>query len=117
MADVDTVIHKGQLTIYEPTAHARATDPATSHVAAHALADKATMMRALLNVFAGHATGLTAEQACHLAGYGPQHGAWKRVSDLKRAGLVEPTGDTRTASSGRPAAVLAITDEGRTALL
>jgi hypothetical protein len=105
-----------QLSIYDAAAHARRTDPATSHAAAHALADKATMMRALLNVFAGHTGGLTSEEACHLAGYGPADGAWKRVSDLKTAGHIIPTGDTRAGGSGRQQAVLAITEEGRKAL-
>lgn len=106
----------GQTSIYDQLPRARTTDPATSHAAAAALSDKHTIMRTLLLVFHGHPAGLTAEQACTLAGYGPEHGGWKRVSDLKRAGLLFPTGDTMTGQQGRAQQVLAITEKGRAAL-
>jgi hypothetical protein len=98
----------------DPSTHARTTDPSTSHAAARRLTDKATMMRNLLLTFsrAGY-EGLTAEQAGHRSGYSAWDGAWKRVSDLKRAGWIEPTGDTTGAISGRQVDVLRITEEGR----
>ena len=102
----------GQLTVYDAIPHARTSDPATSHESAARLADKHTMMRTLLLVFAGH-TALSAERAAHLAGYGPEDGAWKRVSDLKRLGWVDPTGDTTLSSQGRRVALLAVSEKGR----
>lgn len=99
------------------TEHARRTDPTSSHQAAAQLSSKHTMMRTLLNVFNAHAeAGLTAEEACALAGYGPGDGAWKRVSDLKRQGLIVGTDRERVTASHRMAQVLTITDKGRGAL-
>lgn len=99
-------------TLFDPVTHARTSDPATSHIAAHALSDKTTMMRTLLTTYA-KVGPLTAEDAAEFAGYDPRDGAWKRVSDLKRNGWIEPTGATRPGSSGRPQQVCRITDEGR----
>jgi len=114
MIEPDTQL-AGQSTIYDHIPHARTTDPATSHHAAATLSDKHTMRRTLLLVFASHGQ-LSSEQACQLAGYGPQDGAWKRVSDLKVAGLVRPTGDTTVSSVGRTVDLLEITEEGRAVL-
>ena len=51
--------------------------------------------------------GLTAEEAAYFAGFDRVDGAWKRVSELKALGAVEPTGDCRVGvHSRRPAAVL-----------
>lgn len=97
-------------------AHARRTDPDTSHHAAHQLSSKQTMMRALLNVFNSSTRGFTAEQACIRAGYDASSGAWKRVSDLKRQGLIRATGATDTGASGRQQDILAITETGKGAL-
>jgi hypothetical protein len=115
--DTTEVVHlEGQLDIYDAGAHHRSTDPATSRDAAHRLTDKRTMMRTLLLAYAAYPMGLTADEAAGFAGYGPADGAWKRVSDLKNAGLVAPTGNTRTGDSGRQQAILAITEAGHTAL-
>ena len=43
-------------------------------------------------------------------------GIWKRVSDLKNLGFVEPTGRTRLSRAGREQEVLTITDAGLAAL-
>ena len=98
----------------DPRTHARSTDPVTSHDAAARLSDKATMMRRLLR--AHYARPLTAEEASDLCGYDAADGAWKRVSDLANAGLIEDTGQRRTARSGREQVVRAITEAGREAL-
>lgn len=96
------------------TGHARRTDPDTSHAAARSLTDKAAMMRRLLVVYA--AAPMTAEEATEAAGFGPEDGAWKRISDLARLGLIEDTPVRRYAHTGRPQVVRAITRAGRDVL-
>lgn len=102
----------GQLDMLDPLTHARTTDADTSKAAAAALPTSraGSMMRELLWVYRYAADlGLTAEQAAESAGYTPADGAWKRCSDLERAGLIEDTGERRTSSKGRAARVLCIT--------
>lgn len=95
---------------------ARSDDPETSHAAARTLSGKAgTMRRTLLEAFDRRGP-MTPEEVSLVAGYGAADGAWKRVSDLKTNGLIEPTGETRPGSQGREQAVLAITTLGRSAL-
>lgn len=91
------------------TTLSRTTDPETSKAAAVRV-DAAFMRGKLLAVFARGEH--TAEEASRAAGYTPADGAWKRVSDLKNLGLIEPTGTTRTASSGREQAVMRVTAKG-----
>lgn len=100
----------------EPRSLARLDDPETSHVAARALSGKAgTMRRALLDAFS--TADLTAEEVQDAAGYVPADGSWKRVSDLGNAKLIEPTGEVRVASTGRPQRVWRITEAGKEALV
>jgi hypothetical protein len=85
--------------------HARTSDPATSKAAAAAVTSKDTMLVVLEAAYARmwivlH-RGMTAEEAATQAGYPPQFGAWKRVSDLTRMGVIVPTGVTRPGLSGR----------------
>lgn len=94
----------------EPEKQARLTDPSTSHEAARKL-KPGSMRRNLLQTFSRY-PGMTAEEAANVAGYGAVHGAWKRVSDLLRDGLLSDTGHTRTASTGREQRVLVITQKG-----
>lgn len=98
-----------------PRTLVRLEDPETSHAAARTLSGKAgTMRRRLLETFAQG--DYTAEEAASMAGYRAADGAWKRVSDLANAGLIEWGGDTRQASSGRRQRVLVITPLGLEAL-
>ena len=85
----------------------RTTDPETSHAAARTLTRAGTMRRTLLEVFG--AADCTAEEAGVRAGYTAADGAWKRVSDLRVARLIEETGATRRASTGRQQRVMRIT--------
>lgn len=101
--------------------HARSTDPETSKGAARLLGGKAgTMRHRLLLTYDMDARawgfGLIAEEAALRCGYTAADGAWKRVSDLLNAGLLEDTGRTRPGSSGRQQRVLRITEKGRAAL-
>lgn len=94
----------------DPRTHARTDDPDTSRAAAHALGDQAARMRRLLAAFA--VGPMTAEEAADAAGFGPEEGAWKRVSDLARLGLIADTPQRRTGRSGRAQIVRAITADG-----
>lgn len=97
---------------YRPEAHSRTTDPETSRMAADQL-KPGRMLTRLYAVYAEHPEGLTAEEAAELAGYTAEDGAWKRVSDLSRQGLVYPTGEMRPGRSGRLQRVLSVDEEGR----
>lgn len=103
---------------------ARTTDPDTSNAAA---ADPRRRMRAagqvaeLLLAFADDPDegtpeeGYTAEQACNYVRMTTSHAvrpSWRRVSDLRRLGLVAPTGGVRRTSADLEAEVLTITTRG-----
>ena len=90
------------------TTHARATDPDTSHEAAARVSNAAAMKRRLLAVFQAAPGGLSAEAACEAAGYTPADGAWKRVSDLERDGLIADSGQRVLSSHNRLVRVLVV---------
>lgn len=72
---------------------ARATDPETSHTAAERIEPKrGTQASQLLAMFRAYPKGLTPKEAATFAHI--EHG-WKRVSDLKNAGLIRGTGIER----------------------
>ena len=72
---------------------ARATDPQTSHRGMQTIEPKrGTQASQLLAIFRAYPRGLTPKQAALYAAI--PHG-WKRVSDLKNAGLIRTTGETR----------------------
>ena len=80
--------------------HARSNDPATSHLAAASVKVSAkTLAAAILRELQRSGPGTFSEVARRLA-LGEQQ-VWKRISDLKRAELIEPTGELRQGSSGR----------------
>lgn len=84
-----------------PRALARATDPATSHKAAAAIAPRTgTLKRVILEAFvtAGE-EGLTAFEAAERVGIEPWQVS-KRVSDLRKDGLIIQVGE-RTGANGR----------------
>ena len=77
---------------------ARATDPDTSHMAADALDFRNRHFKAILHVLthpmgkdsiAGY-SGLSGEQVC------------RRLTEMYRAGLIEPTGNKVRSMTGRP---------------
>jgi hypothetical protein len=92
----------------------RASDPSTSRAAAMATPGrKRTHRYELLRAYAlGPATDFAAGA---LAGI-EYHERSRRGADLRRAGLIEPTGDLAPSPMGKPARVCAITDAGRAAL-
>lgn len=68
----------------------RADDPATSHAAERKLAPKrGTLAREALALYRVYRDGLTDAQ---LEAYTMKRGIWKRASDLRNAGFIEPTG-------------------------
>jgi len=72
---------------------ARASDPATSHAGASAIEPKrGTQASEVLAVFRAYPLGLTAAE---VGLYTRVPSAWKRVSDLKNAGLVRGTNEIR----------------------
>lgn len=103
----------------------RRTDPGTSHQADRAIVIKANTQRGrLLATFGatphaenGHQEGLTDEEAMNLTeGVSPYSEYAKRCSELRDAGLIETTGETRKGQAGTPRIVSRITDAGRAAL-
>lgn len=107
----------------------RTTDPATSHAAAREIKIKAGSQRArLLQAFAeepefrramgwADLDGMTDEEAMEAAkGVYERSEYSKRCSELREAGYIEPTGETRTGSSGLQRIVSRITDKGRRAV-
>lgn len=94
----------------------RASDPTTSQQgAAHIRPKTGSQMNMLLAAYRKHPIyGLTDEEASTLAGL--NNGGWKRCSDLRRLGFIEPTGETRPALSGVQQRVCRITGEGIEAL-
>lgn len=107
----------------------RTTDPETSHAAAREIKIRAGSQRArLLQAFAywqddaatakawAH-SGLTDEEAMKWAiGVSSDSEYSKRCSELREAGYIEPTGETRTGSSGLQRIVSRITEKGRAAV-
>ncbi len=102
------------------TIPARNTDPGTSHAATRAIALRAGTQRArLLEAFALEAAafGLTDEEAADLADGVPYRSEFaKRCSELREAGWIEPTGQTRKGVAGHDRIVSRITDAGRIVL-
>lgn len=92
---------------------ARSTDPTTSHEAALLITAKAESHRILLlaEYAAAGTAGLIDDEAGARAGL-LHTGYWKRCSDLRNAGVIEPTGDTRVGHAGREQQVCAITPSG-----
>lgn len=107
-----------------PVELVRADDPATSRLGAEAVTMRAGSQRARLlavygGPFAARHDGLTDDEAAGYAGLltARSLGYWKRCSDLRRAGLIAPTGELRRSpETGELRQVCAITAAGRAAL-
>ena len=89
--------------------HARSTDPSTSSRAAEHVAYKVGSYKArLLAVYRANPDGLTDDEAGLLAGL--PAGAWKRCSDLRNEGAIEPVGE-KMGRNRTPVMVCAATTE------
>lgn len=90
----------------------RTTDPVTSRQgAAHIRLKVGSQLAQLLEVYAhpSAADGLTDDEAGNLTQI---VGYWKRCSDLRTRGFIEPTGATRNGRAGTPQRVCKISDHG-----
>jgi hypothetical protein len=112
---------KSQLPEAGRTIPSRNTDPGTSHAAARSVSVRAGTQRAklLLTFYVdgqlAEKPGLTDEEAMEMSeGVSPVSEFAKRCSELRDAGLIEPTGETRKGNAGVDRIVSAITDKGRT---
>ena len=99
-------------------AHARRTDPETSHAAAESL-DPTRLRRSqefVLGVLRAYPAGLTDEElreAVDRTGYAiSDSGLRTRRSELVRLGLVEDSGERATTLAGRQTIVWAATSKG-----
>jgi hypothetical protein len=102
---------------------ARNTDPSTSHKAGDGMDGKRPSQRQRLLVayhgnHLGIGGGLTDDEAVRAAGHEPAEGLWRRCSELRDLGAIEPVRDvlgtlvTRLSERGKPAEVCAITGYG-----
>lgn len=91
---------------------------ATSTDGTKAITVRAGSQRALLLAQYFVSNDLTDEEAGRLSGLNnqPNCGYWKRCSELRQAKYIEPTGETRLASTGVMQLVCRITDAGVLAL-
>ena len=92
----------------------RREDSATSGAGAKAMTVRAGSQRAkLLTAYYIH-DNLTDEQAGETSGLSalPKCCYWKRCSELRQAGYIAPTGETRVSTAGVEQQVCAITDDG-----
>lgn len=105
----------GLAPVLEGPGQVRNTDPDTSALAAKMITAKATSARVLLLAAFYRwrdADGLTDEQAARNAGISLASEYATRCSELRRGGLIEPTGATRTGASGASREVSRITALG-----
>lgn len=95
----------------------RVTDPETSRKAGQQAQIRAGSQRhQLLAVYADHG-GLIDEEAGEISGLRrPGVCYWKRCSELRQQGYIEPTGETRVSNVGEWQQVCRITDLGKVAL-
>ena len=94
-----------------PVPAARRRDPATSQAAATRLRPNTQLAR--LAVAYRDGGNLTDDEAGTLSGLRQQGaGYWKRCSDLRKAGIIEATGDTRPGASGEQQRVCRLTAFG-----
>ena len=98
--------------------HARHSDPETSHLAAKSVKLRAGTQQARLLVAYDCASlrGLTDQEAGEMTGLINQSGCgyWKRCSELRQAGYIVPTGETRISQANEQQRVYVITLLGRT---
>ena len=93
------------------TPSARRTDPKTSQDAAASMREPSKGLRAeLLAAYRSRPAGLTMDEAAAIAGI-PTWGASKRISELRAAGLIVDSGETRPGASGRMQTVYRIPEE------
>lgn len=105
--------------LFSDAALARSSDPATSKEAAKAMRIRGASQKAeLLRAYADAEHGLTDEEAGEISGLAASGaGYWKRCSELRNAGYIRRTNETRVGSTGLAQEVCVITEVGRAALM
>ena len=81
-------------------APARSSDPATSKAAAK-MPSPTNHLGLLVRAFWRYPDGLTARDACAIAGISESASPWKRVSELKAAKIIEPVDEVLDPSTHR----------------
>jgi hypothetical protein len=97
-------------------AGARSTDPGTSGRAAHDVLGREGSQRHKLLLAFATGPAMTADEAMRRAGVSERSCYWKRISELREAGLIEKTGAERPGEQGSSQIVSQITEAGRAAL-
>lgn len=101
----------------QPVSTVRQSDPSTSRKAGKSAAMRSGSQRHRLLSMYANSDGLTDEQAGLQAGLAqPGVCYWKRCSELREYGYIQPLGFTRLASTGEQQMVCGITDTGRVAV-
>ena len=107
---------------YDPRTHARSSDPSTSKAGARSVKLRAgTQKHRLLKAYTMATHGLTDQDAAYMADL-LSVGYWKRCSDLRNDGLIEPMRHadgslvTRPSRDGEAVMVCCITDLGMATL-
>lgn len=91
-------------------------DPSTSSAAANVAKVRTGSQKFMLaEVYFQYPEGLTADEAVRIVGLEGKGSPWHRVSDLKEAGVLKPTGRERATSNGAMAEVLTMTFAARDA--
>lgn len=95
----------------------RNSDPATSKEAGKRIAIRAGSQRALILAAYFYYRELTDYEAGQVTSFGdplkfPNCCYWKRCSELRQAGFIEPTGHTRLSPAGQYQQVCRITEAG-----
>ena len=91
---------------------ARTSDPTTSQRAAESVRLRAGSQRSRLLAVYLDSDGLTDEEAGAAAGLA-NAGYWKRCSELRNCGFIEPLGFTRLSSAGERQQVCGLTEAGK----
>lgn len=88
--------------MFDPIPLARSSDPDTSHQAAARVHEFGDKHHGIIAVCLRQHGSLTADQIAALTRL-DKYQVCRRLPEMERAGMVEPTGETRTTTSGRQA--------------
>lgn len=112
--EVEIVVESTQLDLFSQ--NWRDADPVTSVMAAASVTTRAGSQKSVLLVHYAKAggQGLTDEEAGIGTGlHAKRANYWRRCSDLRRLGLIQPTGGWRLSTMGERRMVCVITESGQ----
>lgn len=96
----------------EPSNRTRTVDHGTSAAGARAVSFRSGTQKHRLLIAYAETSGLTDEEAAAAARLPSSACWWKRCSELRDVGAIEPTGETRVGAAGVPRIVCSITEQG-----